>query len=188
MIDSMNARHRLIEDRTKMSYNDFRMLKKMLKEELIDKNANIVTSDYFQNFDTDVPKNMNDKQSYYLEIAAKVAMKSEMNHKHGAILVHKKQVIASGYNYYCGDHSIHAEIAVISQIKGKMKKCLPDCELYVVRIGPNKFHDHLKYSRPCCNCQNYITKKFIKKTYYSTNYQYDITIDEYLKAKKEGLC
>lgn len=182
MIDSMNARRGAAIN--KLSYLEFRNMKKNLKEKLIDKNAGIATSDYFQYFDTDLPKNMNERQSYYLDIAAKVAMKSTMNHKHGSIIVYKKEIIASGYNYYHGENSVHAEIAAISQLKGKNKVFLPDCELYVVRIGPNDFKNHLKYSKPCCNCQNYISKKCIKKIYYSTNYDYDITIAQHLESKK----
>lgn len=192
MINSMNDRRGAANttvmnieiNSKKMSYTDFRIMKKDLKEKLIEKNANIVTSDYFQYFDTNNPKNMNDKQSHYLDIAAKIAMKSTMNHKHGCILVCKKQIISSGYNYSVGETSIHAEIAAISNVKGKFKKFLSESEMYVVRIGPNNFHDCLKYSKPCFNCQNYISKKSIKKIYYSTNYDYDVAISEYLENKK----
>lgn len=106
-------------------------------------------------------------------------MKSVMNHKHGAIIVHKKKIIATGFNYilkqYYHEFSIHAEISAINSLKGsqQLKTILPECELYVVRIGPNEYHETLKYSKPCCKCQKVINKFGIRKAYYSTNYEYD---------------
>ena len=141
-------------------------------------NSSLLTSAYFEYFDETNPKHMSSRQKYYLQIAAEMAMNSVMNHKHGAILVHKKNIIAAGYNYYHSTFSIHAEIAAISQLKGKEKDILPECELYVVRIGPKKYDNALKYSKPCMNCQNYIAKKSIKKTFYSTNYSFDEVVSE----------
>ena len=182
MVDSLNAR------RVKMSYFDFRLLKKEIKESIVDKDADIVTSEYFQHFDTESPKKMNNRQKYYMDIAAKFAMKSSMNHKHGAIVVYKKQIIASGFNYYFGENSIHAEVAALSRMNKKYDKFLSDSELYVVRIGSNDFCNLFKYSRPCLNCQNYINKKQIKSIFYSTNYQYDIVLSDYLEQKKNYKC
>lgn len=51
--------------------------------------------------DDNVIKISNDKQKYYLNIAAKIATKSPVyTHKHGAIIVYKDIVISSGYNFY----------------------------------------------------------------------------------------
>lgn len=182
MVDSLNAR------KGKLSYFDFRSIKKEIKENIVPKNADIVTSDYFQLFDTFLPKNMNDRQNYYMEIASKIALKSVMNHKHGAILVYKKQIISSGYNYYHGENSVHAEIATITRMQKRFRKNLSECEMYVVRIGPNDLNCHLKYSKPCYNCQNFIAKNKIKKTYYSTNYKYDTVISEFLEQKLLNEC
>jgi len=163
MVDSRNARRGADTINAEKFKNE---LKKKFQKHLL-------TSDYFQYFDEVCPKDMNIKQQDYLQIAANVAMNSVMNHKHGAVLVYKKNVIAVGYNYNLASFSIHAEVAAISQLKGRDKNILADCELYVVRIGPRKYDNALKYSKPCANCQNYITKKCIKKTYYSTNYDFD---------------
>lgn len=163
MVDSRNARR----GADTILVEKFRTeLKKKFKTHLL-------TSEYFQYFDEVCPKNMSVKQQDYLQIAANVAMNSDMNHKHGAVLVYKKNVIAVGYNYNLASFSIHAEVAAISQLKGRDKNVLSECELYVVRIGPTKYNNALKYSKPCLNCQNYINKKCIKKTYYSTNYEFD---------------
>jgi deoxycytidylate deaminase len=72
------------------------------------------------------------------------------------------------------DFSIHAEVAAISSIRKKQKHILNECDIYVVRIGPDRFNNPLKYSRPCTNCSNTIIKNNIKNAFYSTNYEYDI--------------
>lgn len=166
-MDSLNAR------RSACSFNRNKIEESKRREIRQKFDTSLLTSAYFEYFDEINPKDMSSKQKHYLQIAAEVAMNSVMNHKHGAIIVHKKNIIAMGFNYLHSTFSIHAEIAAISQLKGKEKDILPECELYVVRIGPKKYDNALKYSKPCMNCQNYIAKKCIKKTYYSTNYQFD---------------
>lgn len=161
MVDSMNAR---------MSNKECKCIRDKLKENF----SGMLTSAYYEYFDANTVKTPNEKQQYYLDIAAKIANHSPMIQKHGAVVVHKNKIIASGYNYYMAHFSIHAEIAAISAIKGKYKKHLSECELYVVRIAPARFNNALKYSKPCCNCQHTILKNNIKKAFYSTNYSYDI--------------
>ena len=170
MVDSMNARRGAAN---KMTNEDFRKFKYLLREKYDFNHNNIQTSEYFEYFDESEPKIINLKHQYFLQIAARVAMNSTMNHKHGAIIVHKNNIIASGCNYSYAKFSIHAEVAAISQLKGKEKEILPECKLYVVRIGPDKYNFPLKYSKPCNSCQSFICKNLIKKTYYSTNYEYD---------------
>lgn len=135
------------------------------------------TSKFFEEYDDIDPVICKDKHKYYLDIAASVAINSPMSHKHGAVIVHKKKIISTGYNYFftqlTKNYSIHAEVAAINSLKGKMKDILSECELYIVRIGPVNYQDILKYSKPCLKCQDYINKYEIKKTYYSTNYNYD---------------
>jgi len=188
MIDSMDARRGadiLTRPLKNLTNFEFRSLKKDIKEKIMSKNTSIVTSQYFQYFDTSDTKPIHFKQEHYLNIAAQAAMKSDMNHKHGAIIVYKKNVIASGNNYYKGEHSIHAEVDAISKLRGKEKEVLSQCELYVVRIGPGKMNNCLKYSKPCCNCQKYILKKRIQKVFYSTNYDYDIALIKHLEEKEK---
>lgn len=152
--------------------------------EKIKENLNgMLTSKYYECFDENNAKECNDRQRYYLQIAAEVANHSPMLHKHGAIIVYKNKIIGSGYNYYMAHFSIHAEIAAIRAIKRKHKHLLSDCELYVVRIAPVRFNNALKYSKPCCNCQNTIIKSNIKKAFYSTNYSYDI-----IREKEKNNC
>jgi deoxycytidylate deaminase len=141
-------------------------------------------SNYFECIDSVCARISSEKQKYYLNIAAKIAIKSPMfNHKHGAIIVYKDRIIGTGYNYYMADFSIHAEVAAIASIAKKQKHILSECDIYVVRIGPDRFNNPLKYSRPCTNCSNTIIKNNIKNAFYSTNYEYD-TIREYADTHK----
>ena len=165
MVDSMNAR-RGAKTHSKDEYTKIR-------DELRKQFAGILISKYYESLDDSNVKTSNEKQKEYLEIAAKIALKSPMGHKHGAVIVYRNKIIASGHNYYMSNFSIHAEVAALSSVKGKNKQILPECELYVVRIGPDKFNNPLKYSKPCYNCQHTILKHNIKKAFYSTNYDYD---------------
>lgn len=168
----------------RLTNDDFKKQKIEIRDKYNLKNINILTSEYFQYFDQNNPKHMHCRQNYYLRIAADVALNSLMNHKHGAVIVHKKNIIAAGCNYCSGKLSIHAEVAAINQLKGRHKNVLPECELYVARIGPDRYDNALKYSKPCNSCQNYITKKSIKKTYYSTNYEFDYKISHLIMSMK----
>ncbi len=125
--------------------------------------------------DDNIIKISNEKQRYYLNIAAKIASKSPVyTHKHGAIIVHKDIVISTGYNFYIKGNSMHAEKAAISKINKKFKGLLNECDIYVVRIGPSSLDNPLKYSRPCLDCESTIMKYNIKNVYYSTSCEYDI--------------
>jgi deoxycytidylate deaminase len=137
--------------------------------------AGYYTSNYFECIDSNRVRTSNEKQKYYLHIAAKIAIKSPMfNHKHGAIIVYRDKIIGSGFNYYMSDFSIHAEVAAIASIHKKKRHILNECDIYIVRIAPDRFKNTLKYSRPCANCSNIIIKNNIKNAFYSTNYEYDM--------------
>jgi deoxycytidylate deaminase len=158
---------------SKTTNEDLKKLKVEIRQKNDMYNLNILTSEYYQYFDLHPPKEMNCRQNHYLQMAAKVAMRSQMNHQHGCVLVYKKDIISVGHNYYHGTASIHAEIAAIQNVPHKYKPVLSKCQLYVVRIAPQSFKNALKYSKPCNCCQNYITKKNIKNVFYSTHYEFD---------------
>lgn len=168
-LDSLNALNSF------KSNNDFKIYKNFLRKKF---QNNIYTQNYFDNFDENIPKNINSKQSYYFNYASNIALNSNMFQKHGAIIIYKKNILSSGSNSYSNkrcNFSIHAEINAINNfIKKYDKSLLQKCELYVVRIGPsNNNNSILKYSKPCINCQKIINKFNIPKIYYSTNYDYD---------------
>ena len=121
-------------------------------------------------------KMINKKHQLFLSKAAEIAQKSNMLQKHGAVIVYKNKIIASGYNYMCdymhNNYSIHAEVSAISQMFHN-KKLLELCDIYVVRIAPASMNNCLKNSKPCRSCTNFINKYNLRNIYYSTNYKYD---------------
>ena len=121
-------------------------------------------------------KEGNKKHQLFLCKAAEIAKQSNMNQKHGAIVVYKNKIIASGFNYICdymnNNYSIHAEVSAISQMFHN-KKLLELCDIYVVRIAPSIYNNCLKNSKPCNSCSKFIKKYNIKNIYYSTNYYYN---------------
>jgi tRNA(Arg) A34 adenosine deaminase TadA len=108
----------------------------------------------------------------FLDIAKKESLKSEMKHKHGACIVYKNKIIASGYNYNVEGgtygYSIHAELSAIQDLFKKYSKysrnILKDCIMYVIRI--DKFNK-LTLSKPCKCCTNMIYKYKLKKVYWT---------------------
>lgn len=179
MIDSRDA----LDISTKINNIKSNVEYKELKKELKNlQNKIITTSLYFQLFDFQLYECINLRRSNYLNIAAELAKQSNMFQKHGAIIVYKKNIIAKGYNIFTNqsknNYSMHAEIVAINNaIKKKISKdILTKSELFVVRISNCNI---LKYSKPCINCQKYINKHKIKKTYYSTNYEYDKKMECY---------
>ena len=127
----------------------------------------------FSSLDDVPPKNTKERQSYFLQKAAKTACKSDMSHRHGCVIVHGDTILAEGWNksktYYNHAFSIHAESDTIHRCRKKYKDIFSDVELYVVRIGPDSLDNCLKYSKPCDNCQKLICRFGIKRIFYSTN-------------------
>jgi deoxycytidylate deaminase len=113
----------------------------------------------------------------FIDHAIKMAQKSTMEHKHGAVIVLHNEIIATGFNhrvdFMCHKYSIHAEVDALLKVKGRTKAFLDEAEMYVVRIGsfqhtcPDFFS--VRYSKPCADCQKAIVKYGIRKVYYSIN-------------------
>lgn len=121
-------------------------------------------------------KPINRKHNKFLSTAAEVAEKSTMLHKHGAVVVYKNNIIATGYNYMCShmndNFSVHAEVAAISQLFHE-KQLLEECDIYVVRIASSVFDNCLKNSKPCLSCTKFINKYHLRNTYFSTSYKFN---------------
>ena len=128
----------------------------------------------YTNVDNDIAKFKNE---YFLRMAADVARKSSMLHKHGCVIVHKKRIIASGYNTMPDmfSNSLHAEMNALNKLKNK-PNILRESDMYIVRIGTNSHNNVLKYSKPCEECRKRIIENKVRKVYYSTNYEYDTFI------------
>ena len=124
----------------------------------------------------------NKKHHLFLSKAAELALKSNMLQKHGAIIVYKNKIIATGYNEICNymnnNYSIHAEVSAISKLFYN-KKLLELCDIYVVRVASATFDNCLKNSKPCKNCTNFILKYNLRNIYYSTNYEFDKKMNIY---------
>lgn len=114
--------------------------------------------------------------------ACLVARKSGMNHRHGAIVIHRGEIVAEGYNYEVADYkttfSVHAEIDALSKVKHLGKSFLSECDLMVVRIGSATMEDTTKLSMPCPICKPKIEGLGIRKVYYTTNEDFDMAVLE----------
>lgn len=107
-----------------------------------------------------------------LSEAQKCAHQSQSYHHHGAVLLHRNNIVAKGYNrrdrpklqQHCLTCSTHAEM---------------DCMRHLIKQKPTKFKKYiilvvrvtragtLCNSRPCTVCINLMNKIGIHKVYYS---------------------
>lgn len=123
---------------------------------------------------------------FYLDTAHKIALKSDMQHKHGCVIVDNKgNIISSGYNKFLNipndkikifkkDTNVklsrHAEEMALKNVDPKK---LDGAKLYIVRINldENNICNDFLYSKPCKKCTSIIhscMKKFGLKTVYYT--------------------
>lgn len=105
----------------------------------------------------------------YIDMAILEAKKSNMTHKHGAVIVYKGDVIACGHNtavsFMLHKYSIHAEVDVIRKLKGKFDEAMfAKCDLYVVRINNV---GEMRYSKPCSDCARTASLYGVGRVYYS---------------------
>lgn len=137
--------------------------------------------DFFSANDDVPPRNSKERQTYFLEKAARAASKSTMGHKHGCVIVHDDVILSEGWNklqsYYNHAFSVHAEVDAIHKCRKKYKDVFNDVEMYIVRIGADSMDKCLKYSKPCERCREVIKRFGIRKVYYSTNYEFDLLMN-----------
>lgn len=116
----------------------------------------------------------------HCERACRVAKKSGMNHRHGAVVIYNGEIIAEGYNRQCNEFkeqfSVHAEVDALMKIRKMGKHVLSQCDLVVVRIAPSSLENAMKLSMPCCKCKPFIERMGIRRVYYSTNDEFDMMI------------
>lgn len=123
--------------------------------------------------------NLRISEKDYIDKAIIESFKSDLCHKHGAVLVYRGKIISIGHNHMVYNkhclYSIHAEVSVIKEFlrlgkrRGFTKNILKDCILYVVRSGKESLNYPLKMSKPCNNCYNFIKKHKIRKVYWTMN-------------------
>lgn len=131
--------------------------------------------------------------SYFMKIAEDVALRSTCDRAMvGAVLVHEKHIIATGYNgspaglEHCEDvghlmvdghcvRTVHAEVNAIIQaaVFGQATK---DADCYVTHF-------------PCLNCTKMLINARISRLVYANSYRVDATALDFLKrAGVELVC
>ena len=113
----------------------------------------------------------------FFEAARAAALASEgvgkrKNFRHGAVIVKKNQVLASGHNSY-KTHPLMAKYTAFPHLHAEQKAIinlgLDNChglDLYVVRINSKK---DFMMSKPCSICRMLIDKVGIRNVYYTDN-------------------
>lgn len=117
------------------------------------------------------PREPNERQCFFLRKAAQLALKSNLQQRHGCVIVSSQtsEILSTGYNHtyihLCHRFSCHAEYDALRKIKKDID--LSNAEMYIVRIGKESMGNPLKLSRPCEGCTRLILKANIGKVYYS---------------------
>lgn len=122
----------------------------------------------YKNTDHAISSNIKQQQRVFIEMAKREALKSTMQHKHGCVIVKRNKIISIAHNvvHKSNDYSIHAEVNALHKINKHSKTNIKDCVMYVVRVNDSDLF-HLKYSKPCINCENCIKIYGIRKIFYS---------------------
>lgn len=123
-----------------------------------------------------------------LNEAANMAIKSELNFRHGSVLISSNRILATGYNQSRSKYGhicsccLHAEVACLHNFvknvcrqpfNGKIKdkkwqRVLNRSTIYVVRIPRvNNKLEYLNYSKPCTDCMNILKSYGVKNVIYS---------------------
>jgi tRNA(Arg) A34 adenosine deaminase TadA len=118
------------------------------------------------------PRSPTDEQGTYIRRAVNCALRSDMLHRHGCVVVHrfKGDIVSSGYNRRTSSssrdgrrYSVHAEMDALSKIK---RACdLADFDMYVVRISGGT--RSLKLSRPCSTCWRVLSRSGLRRVFFS---------------------
>jgi len=117
-------------------------------------------------------KNMNKKKKIkFLEIARNIASKSNMKIKHGAVILHRKKIVATGCNTrnykMANKFSIHAEQNALNDFfrQKKHKSGFEFFSLFVVRLSDTGI---LMNSKPCSQCSHTLRNiSCINRVFYS---------------------
>ena len=115
---------------------------------------------------------LSNKQKAYMNVARYLATKSDLRHRHGAVVVKSGRVLGMGYNkarnaphvVMEGRHRLdcgyHAEYVAIRDAGEKAR----GATIFVARV--NKNGDDL-LSKPCDNCQKLIVESGIKSVIFT---------------------
>ena len=112
-----------------------------------------------------------------LELAVSQALKSPMQHKHGAVIWKKGQILGAGYNYHMSapsskqrQFSIHSEKDCLSGLRGDQ---IYSADMLAVRV---KKDSSLSHGAPCKGCRKLLRRKGIRKVFwFDEDYQISCT-------------
>lgn len=108
-----------------------------------------------------------------LDLAINMAMRSEYDHRLGAVIFSGKKILSVGFNqvhvqrkklhpkFQNYRFNVHAEASCILNARCDLK----GCEIVVVRINKK---GELRNSKPCQHCWNYLEFTMLKRVWYST--------------------
>jgi tRNA(Arg) A34 adenosine deaminase TadA len=84
--------------------------------------------------------------------------------RHGAVVVYKGRVVASGCNRFGAGarDSVHAEAATVARVP---RSVLRGATMFVVRVGRDQ---RLLESRPCTRCQRHLARLGMRCVFYTT--------------------
>jgi deoxycytidylate deaminase len=102
-----------------------------------------------------------------LELAVSQALKSPMQHKHGAVIWKKGQIIGAGYNYHVSGSnpkqrqiSIHSEKDCLSGLRGDQ---IYGADILAIRVKKN---GSLSHGAPCKGCKKLLKRKGVRKVFW----------------------
>jgi tRNA(Arg) A34 adenosine deaminase TadA len=115
---------------------------------------------------------MSERHRAYVERASRVARRSALTHRHGAVLVHSPsgEVLSEGWNrvvtWLCHKNSVHAEVDAVLKAKRAYGHLFRDCTMYVVRVAKS---GDLRLSKPCMACAEMLRSNGVGRVFYSTS-------------------
>lgn len=109
------------------------------------------------------------KFEFSFKLLIKIALNSDVSHKHASALIHDDTILSSGYNKLnlnnFSTFSIHAEInAIKSGLYNIKKKNMKGLDIIVIRLSKSGSFIN---SRPCSFCIQRLQELHIRKVYYS---------------------
>ena len=102
-----------------------------------------------------------------LELAISQAMKSPMQHMHGAVIWKKGKIIGAGYNYHLSAStknlrrvSIHSEKDCLTGLRGDQ---IYGADILAVRVTKK---GQLSHGAPCKGCKKLLMRKGVRKVWW----------------------
>ena len=105
-----------------------------------------------------------------LDLAVSQAMKSPMQHMHGAVIWKKGKIIGAGYNYHFAAPtksqrkiSIHSEKDCLNGLRGDQ---IYGSDILAVRVTKT---GQLSHGAPCKGCRKLLRRKGVRKIWWFDN-------------------